>query len=111
LCRGLGGTSMRLRVKRAKATLALVAVGGIALGNGVGACASLGTESLAGAVDFCFIFDCTNGFFGGLVDPCSPIFSKPNTPGFIGSDSDEAPNTDTENGRDLFSDCPEPLGP
>jgi hypothetical protein len=28
-------------------------------------------ESAATATDFCFIFDCQNGLFGGTLDPCS----------------------------------------
>jgi len=45
-------------------------------------------ESSATALDFCFIFDCQNGFFGGTADPCS---------------------TQTANGEvadPFFADCP-----
>ncbi len=42
-------------------------------------------ESTATATDFCFIFDCQNGLFGGTIDPCSG-----NPPTFLDC-PDEAP--------------------
>jgi len=29
------------------------------------------TNSAGSAIDFCWLLDCQNGFFGGLVDPCA----------------------------------------
>lgn len=34
-------------------------------------CVPFLAESTATATDFCFIFDCQNGLFGGTIDPCS----------------------------------------
>ena len=98
---------MRSRLGRAKIAAVIVATGAVAFASGVGACASFGISSLTGAVDMCFVFDCTDGIFGGVIDPCSPIFSRPNTPGFIASDSAGDQNGDPVNGRDLFIDCPD----
>ncbi|GMU36334.1 MAG: hypothetical protein EDS66_11040 [Planctomycetota bacterium] len=95
---------MRSSVRRAKIGWAMVTLGGLVLAsNGVGACASMGLESAAGAVDFCFLFDCTDGIFGGLIDPCAPIFSRPSTPGFIAQD----PNKNGTSEGPLFMDCPD----
>ena len=91
---------MRSRRLRTKLAVAAFAASGV-MGGFVG-CASLGAESLSGAVDFCFLFDCTDGIFGGLIDPCSPVFSRPQTPGFIAADVN-TPETD----GNLFSDCPD----
>lgn len=77
------------------------------MATGLGACTSLAGQAVMGSVDFCFLFDCTNGIFGGLIDPCSPIFSRPGTPGFIAADPADETNTDFQNGRDLFTDCPD----
>ena len=44
--------------------------------NGVGGgCGQWATDSLLSAVDFCYIFDCDNGFFGGAVQPCGDASS------------------------------------
>lgn len=41
------------------------------VGNlGSGGCARFATNGLASSVDFCYLLDCDNGFFGGLVSPC-----------------------------------------
>jgi hypothetical protein len=53
-------------------------------------------------MDMCFIFDCTNGAFGGLLDPCETV---------AGSDTGD-PGEGTGAGYagpatgPLFADCP-----
>ncbi len=49
-----------------------LALGGgfLAAGPGTG-CANYLVESTLAAADFCFIFDCQQGLFGGTVDPCA----------------------------------------
>jgi hypothetical protein len=47
----------------------LMAAGGYTFQIGTG-CASFGGEQVLIATDFCFIFDCNNGAFGGLIQPC-----------------------------------------
>jgi hypothetical protein len=52
------------------AVLSLAAGGGFLLaGPGTG-CVPFVAESTLAATDFCFIFDCQNGIFGGTIDPC-----------------------------------------
>ncbi len=93
---------MQRKLSRAKVLSAMLAVGGIALiGDGLGGCASMGFQAASGAVDFCFLFDCTDGIFGGLVDPCSPIFGRPGNPGFSNQDPIKEPGARTP----LFLDC------
>ena len=85
---------MRSRFRRTAKAVALVIGGGFLMaGPGTG-CLEFGAESALVATDFCFIFDCQNGFLGGSVDPCpnptnaddNAVFSPPTGP--------------------VFSDCP-----
>lgn len=39
------------------------------LGNG---CQSFYTNGIATGIDFCYLLDCRNGFFGGAFQPCDP---------------------------------------
>lgn len=63
------------------------------LGGG-GSCQTFGTNLATTSVDFCFVFDCDNGFFGGVVQPCGDPLSTIDdmfidcTPGLI---DDETP--------------------
>lgn len=42
------------------------------IGGGSGtSCARFATNGLASSIDFCYLLDCDNGFFGGIVDPCA----------------------------------------
>ena len=50
---------------------AFVSAGIIYGGSGI-ACASYGAEAALSSIDFCFLLDCQNGAFGGLIDPCNP---------------------------------------
>jgi hypothetical protein len=70
-----------------------------AIGLGAGAillsgpgtsCTSFLSASALTAADFCFIFDCENGLFGGTLDPCPP--------GGFDNGSGQLP---------LFLDCPD----
>jgi hypothetical protein len=40
-------------------------------GGGYFGCTRFATNSVGTAIDFCYLLDCENGFFGGLVDPCA----------------------------------------
>lgn len=71
----------------------LLATGGFLLaGPGTG-CSSFLGESLLVTADFCFVFDCQSGLFGGAIDPCPGIGSGNQT--FEGAT--QSP---------LFTDCP-----
>ncbi len=68
-------------LKRVCVWLALMASGatlfqtvGFSTLNGAfrGGCAQWTANGLTSAVDMCYLLDCQNGFFGGLVDPCDP---------------------------------------
>jgi len=39
-------------------------------GIGGGGCTTFATNGLLNSVDFCYIFDCENGFLGGAIQPC-----------------------------------------
>lgn len=51
--------------------VASVLVSGSYLLQASGCIAPYMLESTASATDFCFIFDCQNGLFGGTIDPCN----------------------------------------
>ncbi|MFH0981460.1 MAG: hypothetical protein V2A79_07975 [Planctomycetota bacterium] len=63
---------MRDRRVRTLVVLGLVATTGMLFAGSGLACASLGFDQAAASVDFCFLFDCQNGAFGGLVKFCDP---------------------------------------
>ena len=53
-----------------------------------GNCVAFAAENTMAATNVCFIVDCVNGFFGGLIQPCgSPLTSI----------------------DDLLADCPTPV--
>ena len=59
--------------KRRKIELALlVALTGAVFGQGGIGCAELFADAAAAGVDFCFLLNCQEGFFNGLVQPCDP---------------------------------------
>ncbi len=91
---------MHSRFRRTAKAVALVFGGGFLMaGPGTG-CLSFVAETALVATDFCFIFDCQNGFLGGTVDPC------PNP-----SMSDLEANV-TPSGGPVFLDCPNaPVAP
>lgn len=63
---------MRYRGLRTLVLLGLVATTGMLFAGSGLACSSLAFDQAATAVDFCFLFDCQNGAYGGLIDFCDP---------------------------------------
>jgi len=72
---------MKRRGPRIWVWLAMVAGGaalfqtvGFSTNNGAfsGGCREFDVNGVTSAVDMCYLLDCQNGFFGGLVDPCDP---------------------------------------
>jgi len=58
-------------------TAGLVCGSGYVVAGPGTSCSSYAAESTFTATDFCFIFDCQNGLFGGTIDPCggaAPLF-------------------------------------
>jgi len=43
---------------------------GVVFGSSGLACTTFGINAALSSVDFCFLLDCQNGAFGGLIDPC-----------------------------------------
>jgi hypothetical protein len=78
----------RKAIRRGAVAAALVSGGGFLLQNN--GCVSFTAESALVATDFCFIFDCQNGLFGGTIDPCAPGGSV----------------LDPVGGGPFFADCP-----
>jgi hypothetical protein len=64
---------MRSHWTRVAIVATLLSSGGFVMLTSPGlGCEAYAAESLLQAVDFCFIFDCTNGVLGGTVKPCQP---------------------------------------
>lgn len=73
-----------------------------------GGCGEFYTNGIVGSVDFCFLLDCQNGFFGGAIDPCDPNNpSLVDCPGYVpptgddttdGGDTGTTGDTDTTDG-------------
>jgi len=65
---------MRSKLRRLFMFMLLMA-GGSALFSGSpnAGCFRMAAGTTLVATDFCFIFDCTNGIFGGVLDPCNPV--------------------------------------
>ena len=40
-------------------------------GTGYYGCTRFAANSVGNSVDFCWLLDCQNGFFGGAIDPCN----------------------------------------
>jgi len=65
-----------LKGSRRKMELALlVALAGSMMQNGTLSCVQGAGNAATAAVDFCFLFNCNDGFFGGLAQPCDAGFS------------------------------------
>lgn len=66
---------------------------GLALLGGVGylmvtpTCTSFVGESFLRLTDFCFIFDCQGGIFGGTLDPCAGAESGAQTVESVGDNA------------------------
>ncbi len=80
---------MRSRWHRVAVGLGLLGGGAVLLAGPGSGCSSFAGESFLTSANFCFIFDCQNGAFGGTVRPC-------NTTATAGSETQPP----------LFSDCP-----
>ena len=86
----------RKRVIRTAVAISLVASGAYLCTSGPLACGSLGAEGALSAIDFCFMFDCTNGAVGGLIDPCAIVGVDP---------EDTTSDAIGTYGGPLFADC------
>ncbi len=74
--------------RKMRLVLSLLLLGSSGLVFQAANCVSFVSDSTLAATNICFIVDCTNGFFGGLVQPCgSPLTSL----------------------DDLLADCPAPV--
>lgn len=62
-------------------------------------CTSFVGESLLRSTDFCFIFDCQGGVFGGTIDPCAGV----------GGGTRTVEGTDENGSAPFLNDCP--IGP
>lgn len=63
---------MRNRWRRAGMWLGTALTGGVLFAVGSeAACISFAADRAESATDFCFLFDCQNGAYGGLVEFCS----------------------------------------
>ena len=82
---------MRRKFHRFAAAAAIFGAGGMLMQTSNFACESYAGESLFTATDTCFIFDCQNGAFGGLLQPCG-VALNPNP-------------IDPLSGGPFFSDC------
>ena len=69
---------MKRRAARIWVWLAMIAAGATMFqfttnsGAYRGGCGEFYANGIVGSVDFCYLFDCDNGFFGGAIDPCDP---------------------------------------
>ena len=96
---------MRKRVSRIAVIAAMTLSGSYLFASGNLACGSMGSEAGIGTADMCFIFDCTNGAFGGLLDPCADV---------AGSDTGNPDQGGAYAGPrtgSFFADCPTDDGP
>ncbi len=89
---------MRRKLRRVAAVAAIISAGGILMQTSNFACESFAGESLFTAIDMCFIFDCQNGAFGGLLNPCD-------TQVIPRTDRDSAQQNDILSGGPLLGDC------
>ena len=64
----MSGKSRRRRVELAL----ILTLGGGTTFQVLAGCTQLFGTAGAAALDFCFLLDCQNGFFGGLAQPCDP---------------------------------------
>lgn len=64
----MSGKSRRRRVELAL----ILTLGGGTTFQAIAGCTQLFGNAGAAALDFCFLLDCQNGFFGGLAQPCDP---------------------------------------
>lgn len=82
---------MRSRMRKTAAIASLLLSGGYLMAGPGTSCTSFVGETGITSTDFCFIFDCQNGFFGGTIQPCSGQGSG---------------NQTFQNNLPTFADCP-----
>ncbi len=67
------------RQLRVLVLLGLVATTGVLFGSGSGAaCANFAINPVQTSVNFCFLFDCVNGAYSGLVQFCNSVDPEQN---------------------------------
>ncbi len=86
------------RVVRGAIVLSLILSGAYLCTSGTATCGSVAGTSAMSAIDFCFMFDCTNGALGGLVDPCADVGEVDDTGGSTGEGTGVL-------GGPFFTDC------
>jgi len=71
-------------------------------------CGSFAAESAIASFDMCFIFDCTGGGFGGLIDWCTDVDGLVGGSGSSGGGGGGAGGgtADELGGGSFFTDCP-----
>ncbi len=77
---------MRLQVRRSLFKGAAL-LGGLGYVMANPTCTSFVGESLLRSTDFCFIFDCQGGVFGGTLDPCAGSGSGAQTVESVGENA------------------------
>ena len=94
---------MRKRVSRCLVVAGIILSGTYLFASGSLGCGSLASEAAISATDMCFIFDCTNGAFGGLIDPCGTVSGTDTNAGEGGGQGGDyiGPSSGP-----LFADCP-----
>ena len=89
---------MRKPGSRLLVAVSILLSGAYLCASGTLGCGSLTADSAMSALDMCFIFDCTGGAIGGLIDPCAQVG---------GSDRGGGGEAGTEElGGPFFADCP-----
>lgn len=93
---------MSRRWSRIWVTACLVLSGAYLCAGGNLACGSFAADAAVSSTDMCFMFDCTDGILGGIIDPCADIGGSDS--GSTGGGQD----TGAASGGPFFADCPEP---
>ena len=93
---------MRRYGSRILVAAGLVTSGAYLCASGTLGCGSLAADAAISAVDMCFIFDCTNGAIGGLLDPCEEV-GGPDGGGDEGGGAGAGVGADVST---FFADCP-----
>ena len=93
---------MKKRKTRLWVGACLVFSGAYLFQSGNLSCGSFFTEAAISSVDMCFIFDCTNGIFGGVIDACSQVQGSDS-----GGGEGQTGAPGTEAGGNFFTDCPD----
>ena len=93
---------MHKRLYRGLMIAGMFLAGSYLFASGSLGCGSLASEAAISSTDMCFIFDCTNGIFGGLIDPCANVYgTDTGNPDVGGAGGFAGPFSGP-----LFADCP-----